>query len=372
MNVSKDSQKGQGSFWIAKQAIEALIKPEVSATQINAYLVLAKHTNEGGKFSTAGTSAIRRATGLNHETLDKALGVLMKMDSAVAENKKEKLIYLPDAWEKLKGEKIPTAPFERAMVRYVVNDLGVKPKDRIWISNDLITGHGQFEQPLRKLKMCGDLAAKVLLISYLHNNEEQYGGVATHWGGFYKKYQMEFIKNIGRFDLHHGKHDNGPYRYSVKIDPFQIIKAQTSNMDAMYEPFYRAIDALEEAGFIYEVVSVMDRTPTSEDAQVIYELHTRNRYGFKNKGEDGLAGRIASISSRNEAPVTDSMGRFYNKFAAIVPTGIQPFIVGVFRLRFRVVNIKNYGVSQAWSRIQQGQRDAIQWLDRLEEKDGSA
>ena len=61
------------------------------------------------------------------------------------------------------------------------------------------------------------------------------------------------------------------------------------------------------------------------------------------------------------------MGRFYGRYAAIVPAG-EPHIVGIYRLRFRVSNSKNHGVATAWARIYQGQREAKEWLNDLSEK----
>ena len=157
---SKSNEKGKGSFWITKKAIKTLLAHKATAMQINAYLVMAKHTNEGGKFSTSGIKAIHTATGVSHPVIEKAVDVLTRM---VLVNDKgelvkpvkgvyQHLVYTAEDWTKVTGEVIPDAPFERASVRYVLDDFNAEPDDKVWISNELVAGIGKFTQPLKKLK----------------------------------------------------------------------------------------------------------------------------------------------------------------------------------------------------------------------------
>ncbi|MBA3754749.1 MAG: hypothetical protein H0X02_00300 [Nitrosomonas sp.] len=122
MEVDKETGevkvKGKGSFWITKKAIKTLLAYKATAMQINAYLVLAKHTNEGGKLSTSGIKAIHTATGASHPVIEKAVELLTKMvlvnDNGEAVNPingiYRYIVYTAEGWTKATGEVIPDAP----------------------------------------------------------------------------------------------------------------------------------------------------------------------------------------------------------------------------------------------------------------------
>ena len=369
----KSKPKGKGSFWISRQAIEVLLDNKATAMQIAAYLVMAKHTEESGRLATSGIKAIHKATGVSHTIGERAMLALMDMRHENKSNSKlrekaDKLIYKPEEWFKLTGDVIPPAPFERAEVRYVLNDFNAKPEDRVWFSNELITGVGKFTQPLKRLKMCGDVAARLLLISYRENNLEQYGGISTL--AFCELYEMKRHPEVKGFDLWHGTHLHSSVIATAAL-PVLGIKDYPKDKEAKTEalnPFWDALRSLDSAGFIYQMVTVMDRGQGDAEAQVIYELDTKSKHGYKPIGEEGLAGITAKIAATLGNPVADKTGRFYDKYAAIVPAGIKPHIVGIYRLRFRVSNTKNHGVSSAWARIQQGQREANEQLNELKNR----
>jgi hypothetical protein len=366
----KSKPKGKGSFWISRQAIEVLLNNKATAMQIAAYLVMAKHTEASGKLATSGIKAIHKATGVSHTIGERAMLALMDMrhenkNNSKLREKADKLIYKPEEWFKLTGDVIPPAPFERAEVRYVLNDFKAKPEDRVWFSNELITGVGKFTQPLKRLKMCGDVAARLLLISYRENNLEQYGGISTL--AFCEVYEMKRHPEVKGFDLWHGTHLHGS-TFDTAALPALGIKAYPKDKEEAVNPFWDALRSLDSAGFIYQMVTVMDRKQGDAEAQVIYELDTKSKHGYKPIGEEGLAGITAKIAATLGNPVADKTGRFYDKYAAIVPAGIKPHIVGIYRLRFRVSNTKNHGVSSAWTRIQQGQREANEQLNELKNR----
>lgn len=370
----KKPPKGKGSFWVSRKAIDTLLEHKATAMQINAYLVLAKHTDEGGKLSTSGLTAIHKATGASHEVCSRAVQALMQMKATSVKTKAPSLlVYAAEEWAKVTGEPIPPAPFERAAVRHVLNDFGAEAADRVWFSNELIAGHGKFTQPLKRLKMCGDVAARLLLTAYGYNNLEQYGGISPRF--FYEAYDMTNTrKSVANYDLWHGENKGDqPHSYGDVMPPVLGISKLPSKEDERHEamrPFWEAIKSLDKAGFIYQMVTVMDREAGNADAQVIYELDTKSRHGYKPKGEEGVAGVTAKLSGYLDHPVTDSMGRFYGRYAAIVPAGVVPHVVGIWRIRFRVANNKNHGVASAWARIHQGQKEAQEWLAELAESVG--
>lgn len=361
----KYAPKGKGSFWISRQSIELLLNAEVTALEIAAYLVMAKHTNEGGMFTTSGIKAIHKATGVSHPVIQKAVERLLLMQSGIG--KEPHLIYTADAWQKKNKAELPLAPFERAEVRYVVNDYKAKPEDKVWISNELVTGYGKFTQPLKKLKMCGDVAARLLLISYRESNLEQYGGIDPRV--YYRKYEMTKVNNLDGYDIWHGV-DTNTYSYEhimLKVLGLRAYSKDEEEKATQKQKFWSALEGLDKAGLIYQMVSVMDREAGNAEAQVIYELDAKSKHGYKPAGEEGLGGETARLSNLYGNPVTDSMGRFYGRYAAIVPAG-EPHIVGIYRLRFRVSNSKNHGIATAWARIYQGQREAKELLNDLSER----
>ena len=351
--------KGSGSFWISCEAITRLIQQKASAMQISAYLVLAKHTEKTGRLSTAGFQAVRTALGVGYQSAENALLALVKMELAMP----------ADRWRLISGEILPERPSALSQIRWVLDLNAGTPGSRVWISNSLIEGYGKFTKPLKKLKMCGDVAARLLLLAYQQSDLEQFGGVKP--SAFYVSYKMCKIMSLKGYDLWHGlfdnKHSFRDFMASVLDKP--IPKSEKDVAEAL-KPFWEALDALDSAGFIYQVVTVLDRAANNQDAQAIYDLDTKSRHGYKPDGERGLAGETARISGALGNPVSDSMGRFYERYAAIVPAGVTPNIVGIYRIRFRVANPKNYGVTLAWSRIRQSERDAIDWLQDLCQKHG--
>lgn len=360
-NTPSKVHRGAGSFWISGEAITRLIQHKATAIQISAYLVLAKHTEETGRLSTAGVQAVRTALGVGYESAENALQALISMEIAMS----------ADRWKILTGEVLPERPSMISQVRWVLDLNGGTPDSRVWFSNALIEGYGKFTKPLKKLKMCGDVAARLLLLAYQQSDLEQFGGVKP--SAFYVRYEMSKIKNLEGYDLWHGllKNKSSYRNLMAQVIDEPIPKSEKDVAEAL-KPFWNALDALDSAGFIYQVVTVLDRTADNKNAQVIYDLDTKSRHGFKPDGEQGLAGETARISGALGNPVADGMGRFYGRYAAIVPAGVIPFIVGIYRVRFRVANPKNYGVTVAWSRIRQSEREALDWLQDCCQKQGLA
>lgn len=64
-DAPKGAPKGPGSFCVPRAAVEALLDAKATAYEICAYLVLAKYTDESGRYSPASISAMNKATGAN-------------------------------------------------------------------------------------------------------------------------------------------------------------------------------------------------------------------------------------------------------------------------------------------------------------------
>jgi len=174
-NETAGEQKGSGSFWISETALQALIRNRATATQICTYLVLSKHTDAGGKLSTCGVKAVKKKIGIGDGSAKRALAALVDMRGPTGPATKSVLVYQPDRWAKVMKEEMPERPTPRSQVRWVLNDFKSGPESRIWFGNSLVSGHGEFTLPLRRLKQCGDVAARLLLLLYQHTQTRRVG-----------------------------------------------------------------------------------------------------------------------------------------------------------------------------------------------------
>jgi len=82
-------------------------------------------------------------------------------------------------------------------------------------------------------------------------------------------------------------------------------------------------------------------------------------------GEEGLASITANTAGAIGWPVATSGGTFDGTYAAIVPRGQGAMIAGIYRPRFRVANPKNAGVKNAWTRIHDGNAEALEFVNAI-------
>lgn len=349
----------RGSFWLSRKTIEVLLTCQATATQIGALLVIAKCTDSGGRFSSAGLKVIKNAIGIGDAMAERAVSDLQTI-TPVHSNKR--VLYTPAKWSHQQEELIPERPIERARIRWVINDYDAVPTDRIWFSNELVDGYGQFRQPLRRLKQCGYVASRLLLKLYEQNATEQWGGIRPY-PNIYDAFTMEKKETKFGFDLWHatGDQDTAWQSLSALVIGKVLRKKEKLAADD-WKMFWPAVAALKSCGFIYETIVVLDREVTNPDAQPICVLDTKNLHGDTPKGEEGLGGETARLAGKLGHPVTDTNGRFHGTYAVIVPTYITPHVAGIYRLRFRVTNPLNYGVMSTWTRIRQIQEEAGAWI----------
>lgn len=356
------TRTGRGSFCIPPDAVAALLANKASAVDIAAYLVLARFTGHDGRFSTAGVKAIKKAVGLGDAMAEAAIERLLK--NYRSGRSACPILYRPDEWALAKQEAVPAAATVKSQVRWVLNDFAAKPTDGVWFGNALVDGIGRFARPLLRLKRCGDVAARLLLKLHQANDMTEYGGIPPH-GNVFKKYNMTQAGAFAEYKVWHGQDGNlEAYNFLSNLcqghDSSQRGKPKP---EEIMEHFWTALNALESCGFIYESVTVLDGDPGKPDSLPICSLKTKSRHGDPPKGEEGLGGETARLAGLLGYPVTDKAGRFYGKYAAIVPAYItQPHIAGIYRLRFRVANPRNYGVTEAWARFHSRQREADEWL----------
>ena len=387
--------RGAGSFCVPRVALEALLNAKASAYEICTYLVLAKYTDESGRYSPASISAVNKATGSNKlkdGPVGRALERLKTIRAAsvkqVSNGRSGKSHALVDQTTDLgpilldretalakNGGALPDGPTERGMVRFYLPDFGEEMDGRVWFGNNLVSGVGGFAQPLKALKNAGDAAARLLLSLYAANDMEIWGGVRPTGAksGPHKRYEpvVEDANLRGGVRLIRAK-DSGELAW---------IDSRISG--GVAENYWDALRALKSAGFVYEVVVVLNRNAAKlkfasgeeyggipDGAEPYYELDAKSDHGYKPSGEEGIGGAVANTAGACGCPVTLEGGRFDGTYAAMVPSGFGAMIAGIYRLRFRVANPRNAGVSGAWARIHQNNRDAFDLVAKVRVANG--
>ena len=401
---TKSATLGPGSFCIPRAAFNALLDAKATAYEICAYLVLAKFTGECGRYSTASITAVNTYTGANKTKggpIDKAITRLKtiraKGRAQVSNGRSGKshamieqatdlgpIVFDRDTWHRDTGEILPDGPTERGKVLHVLPDFGEPPADRIWFGNNLVSGIGGIDKPLKKLKDAGDVAARLLLAMYAANDMETWGGVRPIGSGSgpWKHYEpvSSDLTLRGGVRLIRSK-DGG----TVSGGSFSRTWSAPTSGDYWKQhteaggPVWRALEALESTGLVYEVVLVLNRNAIREkfsssgaeygaipdDAEPFYELDSRSQHGYKPEGEEGIGSATATTAGDFGHSVAVEGGRFDGTYAAIVPTGYGAMIAGIYRLRFRVANSKNAGVKGTWAGIHQRNREAFNLVQSI-------
>jgi hypothetical protein len=389
---TKGAPRGAGSFCIPKAALNALLDNNATAYEICTYLVLARFTDDSGRFSVANISAVNRHTGANKtkggpvdRAIERLKTIRAKGKQVVSNGRSGKshamveqvtdlgpILYSRDAWHQETGEILPDGPVERSKVLNVLPDFGEQPADRVWFGNNLVTGYATFTQPMKALKNAGDVAARLLLSLYAANDMETWGGIRPIGSGSgpWTHYEpvADDVNLYGGARLIRSK-DSGPV---ASIDKRITGAGET-------QTYFTALSALESAGLVYEVVLVLNRNAIKEtfastkeeyscipkDAEPLYELDCRSQHGYKPEGEEGIAWATANTAGALHHPVTVEGGRFDGTYAAIVPKGYGAMIAGVYRLRFRVSNPKNAGVKGTWAGIHQRNKEALELVNSI-------
>ncbi len=403
--------RGPGSFCISKAALNALLDSGATAYEVCAYLTLAKSTDESGRYSAASIRAVNTATGANKTKggpVDKALERLKtiraKSVKKVSNGKSGKshawvdqvtdlgpILFDRDGWLEATGELLPDyGPNAIKTIRYVLPDFEEPPEDRVWCGNNLVSGVGGFTQPLKALKNAGDVAARLLLALYAVNDMETWGGVRPVGAGHGPWVHYEPVDTDTRFTvgarLHRAKRGGevGPGDMFSRACPFpEKSGSWWKAHDEAGGSVWRALEALQSSGLVYEVVMVLNRNAIKakfssgteysdipEDAEPFYELDCRSKHGYKPDGEEGVGWATAKTAGDFGKPVTLEGGIFDGTYAAFVPDGYGAMIAGIYRLRFRVSNPKNAGVKGAWAGIHQRNREALELVNSIRSASG--
>ncbi len=107
-----------------------------------------------------------------------------------------------------------------------------------------------------------------------------------------------------------------------------------------------------------------------EDAAPIYDLHVANLHGIKLPGERGVSWPIAKTLDDLGVGLWNRYGKLAGVFGALVRQGFATSVIGIYRLRCRVANAKNAGVTETWLRISEGTWEVLRVLQDVRAKGG--
>ena len=397
----KKKTTGAASFCVPRAAIEALIDHQASAYEICTYLTLACFTDPTGCYSTASVHAASTYTGANKARLAKAIARLKTITAkrststpAPAPRGRRALppppqdlgpiLYDRAGWEQVTGEVLPVGATPQTTVQHVLPDFNEPLAERVWFGSNLVRGVGGFDRPLKALKNAGEEAARLLLLLYAAHDMDLWGGVDPHRGPWVHYEPADFNYPPKPFNerpysepIYGGQILRWTRAGTVSSGDFgKVWRAPGSDWWTAHTkaggPMWRAIEALEAIGLIYEMVLVLNRRGEAKtfasgaehyavpaNAEPLYELAARTRHGWQPAGEEGLADATAATVEHLRYPVNPHGVPGRDTYAALVPTGHGAMIAGVYRLRFRPSNPKNAGVRNAWARIHQGNRDGF-------------
>ncbi|WP_183354063.1 hypothetical protein [Geomonas silvestris] len=384
VKVGKKLKKGHGSFWIPKKAVELLIKDNnATALHIYTYLIIARHADVSGMFSTVGNSGIVRKLGLNSEQYLRVTKYLMNL----SENG-NKVLYTKDDWqayafpvnEKIEMDNqlnvnnpnykpkklLPTPPMnkgagKKGYVQWVLNTFNCSRNEQVWFHNDLIEDSDKQKILKRLLRYKDkDVIARLLLLMYNHN-DVSYGGV--------RPYQNMYI----RYDMRKTGTENGIDIYRAKecelcqSDHFKTaIKEVFKDVVIDDGLIVSSLKILEGLGLVYKAVVALSSDPNHKDAVVLYDLDVKAGKGellwVKKSRNAGLIDEAVKHAGFESSSIC---GKFYDEYTVIAEEGVTPHVAGIFKLKYEVCNSKNLPVKVA--RLGQKEDKALvcEWLSLL-------
>lgn len=356
-------------FTVPRAAITALLAAQADAVTIATYLTLSCHTDKTGMYSSASVHAIKKYRSVDGARANKAIGYLATMTPP--------LIVTRDAWEQNHAEPIPDGPTQRSRVRIILPTFDEAPDQRVWIASGLVHGDDAIAQPLRALKDCGDMAARALLALYEAQDLERWYGIPPHvcpW----VHYRLE-ERTDGPLRILLAAKDRLvlPTSFLNRINP--VSESQACLLEA-------AIGALQHAGLLYESVVLLNRHPVpkkfsngepcgyiSSDADILCDVATPSSWGCVPEQEWtlGAAYRETLRELAIRAGCTDAHTYLAKsnvqtyEHLVLTSTGHPVMIAGLFRLRFRLINLHNPFIEEATRRHREASATAFRQLNYL-------
>lgn len=377
---------GPSSFAVPRAAITALIEAQADARTIGAYLTLACHTEETGQFSTASIHAIRNNLNLNKERAEKAIATLcgikiplkgtnpaitlppQRARKKAADVPTVPLIYTRKDWQAQGLGPLPDGPHAHALIRNILPTFDEPLKDRVWFDTGLVLGDDEIAEPLLELKACGDVAARLLLAMYAGQDMDWWGGVSPHtfpWQYYKLKDHVE-----GQIRVLYAER-------SSEVCPtalFRVIDRESRDSNACFT----ALSALKASGLLYETVVLLNRNPVPAtfaadsnghkqaygnippDADIMCDMGSPSLYKPLSAVEHGIGPAYVQTATDLNLHVC-----FPSEYLAVIPTGQQAMIAGLYRLRFRVTHDKNAFVKESKQRQLKTNQAAFRRLNYL-------
>ena len=139
---------------------------------------------------------------------------------------------------------------------------------------------------------------------------------------------------------------------------------------------FGALEYLKLKGLVYEVVMAFDRSLLSlegdaegtyldPEASPIFHLHGKVRRVGKPAEELGVSHMSIKIAHANGQNIFSKDGKVDDAYVLVSQPGTELGVAGLFRLRHRVRNEKNRGVSVSWGRLTASEREYREWLAEL-------
>ena len=393
--------RGPSSFSLPRVVVDALIDQKASAHQICAMLVIACFTGPDGMYSTAGISAVSRYTGANKTkggSLNRAIQGLFCMhvykEVQISKRKRKKIDLGPvlhdaESWFKNSGIEPPKPAHPRAVAKFVIERFQEMDTERVWFSSNLVLGFGAFKKPLQQLLESGSGdVARLLLLMYAMQDMPGWGGVIPYSQG-HSQLNEGVVTSVYEPEPAYCEDFEGGARVVVArkvggwhVNPNacqRVLEECESECSAhlfkSVNVFRRALDELIHSGFVYEVVTVLNKkfvTPQCipESASPIHELASLSPHGFTNRNEHGVGWATQITCEELDASLLDEDGDIEGRYAAIVRNTIDVMVVGIIRIRFRVASAKSNTVAaEVASRLEKNTR-AFDYINRIRLKNG--
>jgi len=389
-------KNGEASFSLPRAVVNALIDQKASIHQICAILVLSCFTDKSGILSSAGISAVHRYTGANKTaggTLDRSIRELMKIHvfrKNTSGRSKKRLIDLgpilndAESYYKQLGIEPPVPAHPRAEVKFVIPRFDEEDTERVWFGSNLVFGFGNFKKPLQRLLESGsDEVARLLLMMYAYQDMPGWGGVLPYSdahpqlkdGLVSSQYQHT---SDDCFEIDAGAQVVVVSRANVwHVNPaaYPRVLNQCQDGPSLYyaenhKSFERALKELIELGLVYEVVTVLNKKyqglgQIQKDASPIHELATLSPHKFTNRIEHGVGWATEITCHEMDYCTLNKSEEGGEQYAAIVRDTIDVMIIGIARLRFRVVNNNNATIEpEVAIRLERNAR-ALDYINRI-------
>lgn len=310
--------KHTGTFLIPLNACKILIEENASSCAICAYLAIARYTGKDGKYSCVGHYTIKERLGIGQRQVEEATDWLVAHKLIV-----KGLDYY------LTQHDIDGIHRNNHDSYHWYLETFKDPPQGIWFDNKLVGKRGDKFRPLNILnKMTHhDEAARLLIFLNRHYWADS---LCVNPKECYMKFTVikESAKDV-----------------TEKFDSdFKIIQAKQlpciyAKNNVKFESSHdKAMIALEQNGFLFRRIVVIEKAQGKKARNILYELDVKNMGSHIPRDNFMLAEdieEVVSIHGFGTARVgRGGKRRFFNKYAAIAPSHIEIEIITVFDLNY--------------------------------------